>query len=250
VLSDSKDLAMAAQLLDRWAELLVRFTKVHPKDVSDREFHESLKSFDGAQRSEGDRQKNCRQLAIWVKQECDCTSWLRKIGKQLLDEYSTKTCDVSREWLVNRVLDLSDSYYHVLWSGLTPNERLVLYHLATDGWTNPKNVAAIRQLERKLLISKNPMYRIMNESFRRFVLAGEHGAEIEQWQKREQLSTWRAFRFVAIATAVGIGVWLLYTQAAFSQAVVGYIGAIATLLTAVAGLLGKPSVSSARTKPE
>jgi hypothetical protein len=249
VLSDSKDPAMAPQLLDRWAELLVRFTKVHPKDVSDREFHESLKSLAEAEGSEVDRQKNCRQFAIWIKQECDCTTWLRKIGKQLLDEYSTKTCDVSREWLVNRVLDLSDSYYHVLWSGLTPSERLVLYQLATDGWTNPKNVAAIRQLERKLLISKDPMYRIMNESFRRFVLS-EHGAEIEQWQKREQLSTWRAFRLVAIAAAVGIGVWLLYTQAAFSQAVVGYIGAIATLLTAVAGLLGKPSVSSARTKPE
>jgi len=250
VLSESKDSAIATRLLDRWAEVLGKFTKVHPKDLSDREFHKTLRSFHKAHGREGERHKTCRQFAIWIKQECDCTTWLRKIGKEFLDEYWNKGCDASREWVVNRVLDLSDSYYNVLWSGLTTSERLVLYQLAMDGWTNPKNVNAIRQLERKLLISRNPMYRIMNESFRRFVLASEHGAEIDEWQKREQHSTWRAFRFIAIATVIGIGVWLLYTQAAFSQTVVGYLGAIATLLTAVAGLLGKSGGSAAGAKPE
>jgi hypothetical protein len=110
-----------------------------------------------------------------------------------------------------------------------------------DGWTNPRNIASILQLKRKLLIFRDPMYRIMNESFRRFVLSNEHADEIAQWEKAEQTSTWRAFRFVGIAVAIGVGVWLLYTQAAFSQIVVAYIAAITTLLTAIAGLFGKSS---------
>jgi len=122
---------------------------------------------------------------------------------------------------------------------LTASERLVLFQLAMDGWANPKNIKSIRQLERKTLISRRPMYRIMNESFRVFVQNTDHGEEMAQWEKRERQSTWRAFRFVAIAVAVGTVVWLLYTQAEFSQIVIGYIAAIATLLTAVAGLLGR-----------
>jgi hypothetical protein len=94
------------------------------------------------------------------------------------------------------------------------------------------------------------MYRIMNESFRTFVQDSEHGAEIAQWQKSEQQSTWHAFRFVAIAAAIGTGVWMLYTQAAFSQAVVGYIAAIATLLTAVASLFGRSGIHAAGAKSE
>jgi hypothetical protein len=250
VLSESKDPAIANQLLDRWAEVLGRFMKVHPKDLSDREFHQTLELFDKAHGEEGDRHKTCRQLAIWIKQECDVTTRLRRIGKELLDEYRERDCHASHEWVVNRVLDLSDSYYHVLWSGLTTSERLVLYQLAMDGWANPKNITSIRQLERKLLISRRPMYRIMNESFRRFVQGSKNGAEIDQWQKGEQQSTWRAFRFVAIAAGVGIGVWMLYTQAAFSQTIVGFIAAIATLLTAVAGLFGRSGGSAAGAKPE
>jgi hypothetical protein len=249
VLSESKNPVIASRLLDRWTEVLGRFTKVHPKDSGNKGFHQTLESFDKAH-AEGDRHKSCRQFAIWIKQECDCTTRLRQIGKELLDEYREEDCHASREWLVNRVLDLSDSYYHVLWSGLTISERLVLYQLAMDGWANPKNITSIQQLQRKLLISRKPMYRIMNESFRRFVQDSEHGAEIAQWQKREQQSTWHAFRFVAIAAAIGTGVWMLYTQAAFSQAVVGYIAAIATLLTAVASLFGRSGAHAAGAKSE
>jgi hypothetical protein len=143
------------------------------------------------------------------------------------------------EWAVSRVLDLADSYYHVLWASLSTTERLVLYQLARDGWSNPKNLAAIQQLESKQLVRRNPMYQIINESFRRFVLSPEHAEEIARWEKLEQQSTWHAMRFVVIAIGIGFAGWFLYSQAAFSQAVVDYIAALAKLLTAVGGLLGR-----------
>jgi hypothetical protein len=126
---------------------------------------------------------------------------------------------------------------------------MVLYQLALDGWANPKNVAAVQQLERKSLICRGPMYKLMNRSFGEFVLGAEHADEIKQWQKQQQQSTWRAFKLVLIAFAVGAAAWLLHSQAALSQVVVAYIAGIGTLLTAIAGLLGR-SGGKAAPKPE
>jgi hypothetical protein len=100
-------------------------------------------------------------------------------------------------------------------------------------------------LERKQLIYKGPMYRIMNESFRRFIESTEHENEILQWQKQEKASTWHAFRTVLIVAVVGVAVWMLYTQAALSQTVIGVIAGSATLLTAIGGLLGRFKTSKA-----
>jgi aminopeptidase-like protein len=83
------------------------------------------------------------------------------------------------------------------------------------------------------------MYRIMNESFRLFIQSAEHAEEIAEWEKREQQSTWHAFRYVMIGGAIGGMAWLLYSQAAFTQVVAGSIAAIVTLLTAVTSLFGR-----------
>jgi len=83
------------------------------------------------------------------------------------------------------------------------------------------------------------MYRIMNESFRLFIKSTEHAEEIAEWERREQQSTWHAFRYVVIAAAFGGVAWLLYSQAALTQVVAGSVAAIVTLLTAVASLFGR-----------
>ena len=163
---------------------------------------------------------------------------LRRIGTDLLKQFP-KEDQPTAAWVCNRVRERADAYYHVLWSVLTATERLVLYQLALDGWANPKNSAAVQQLERKLLISRDPMCRIINESFRLFIQSTDHAEEIAEWEKREQQSTWHAFRYVIIATTVGTGVWLLYTQAALTQVMAGAIAAIVTLLTAISTLFGR-----------
>jgi hypothetical protein len=132
-----------------------------------------------------------------------------------------------------------DSCYSALWGGLSSSERLVLHQLARDGWANPKNLVAIQQLESKQLIRRKPMYRIINESFRQFVLSPEHSEEMAQWEKLEKQSTWHVVKFGVITIGIGFAAWLLYSQAAFSQNVVGYIAAIATLLTAAGNLFGR-----------
>jgi hypothetical protein len=236
IVSDGKDPEEARRLLDRWARALSKFTKVNLAGAARNEFQDKVGEF-------AECDPECVRLVTWIWEECGGTAFLRRVGIKILDELETNR-PATRERLVSLVRDRADAYYHVLWSGLTANERLALYQLALDGWANPNNTAAIQQLERKQLICKAPMYRILNESFRKFVESTEHADEIAEWEKHEQQSTWRAFRLVLTAVAIGAAVWLLYAQAALFQIGSGYIAAIATLLTAVASLFSRPKRSA------
>jgi hypothetical protein len=231
MLSQVEDSDVAHCLLDRWARALSKMRKVRPKESRDSEFERKLEDFVRTH-------PTYHQFASWIREECECTAMLRQIGMRILDDFQ-ETGPRKRDWIESTVLDRADAYYHVLWSGLTTSERLVLYQLALDGWANPKNTMALQQLERKSLIHRAPMYRIMNETFLQFVRSAEHADEIAQWEKHEEQSTWRALRLVLIALAIGTGVWLLHSQAALSQTVAAYIAGIATLLTAITGLFGR-----------
>jgi hypothetical protein len=239
VFSKEPDGADPRRLLDRWARALSKFKRGRPKEPMTGVFIKRFVDFIDAH-----PEQRSGEFVIWVCAECNCTAMLRKIGIDLFDEFRENE-QTSREGVVSTVLDRADAYYHVLWTSLTFAERLVLYQLALDGWTNAKNSGAIQQLERKQLIYKGPMYRIMNESFRRFIESTEHENEILQWQKQEKASTWHAFRTVLIVAVVGVAVWMLYTQAALSQTVIGVIAGSATLLTAIGGLLGRFKTSKA-----
>jgi hypothetical protein len=228
ILSDGKDVDESARLFDRWMRALGKFTRVTLG-------HSGRDEFFGEVGQTAERGSRYAPFAVWVCQECGSTSLLRKLGIAILHEFGANP-PATRGQLTEIVLDRANAYYRVLWSGLTASERLVLYQLALDGWANPKNASAIQQLERKQLVCKAPMYRVINDSFCRFVLSAEHRGEILDWEQHEQESTWHAFRFVLIAVLIGGGVWLLYTQAQLLQIGTGTITAIATLLTAIAGI--------------
>ncbi len=230
--SDAKPTEVSA-LLERWARVLDNFSRVKlPNEIEDDFAGEVLKFREQSEPLE--------RLAKWICRECTYTPMLQKIGLDLFEKYQPFLTHPelplpTRQQVVALVADRADAYYRMLWGGLTSNERLVLYQLALDGWANPRNADAIHQLEQKQLIFRRPMYRIINESFRSFIRCSEHESEIAKWQSTEQRSTWQALRFVVIAALIGIGMWLLYAQAQLFQIGTGYITAIATLLTAIAG---------------
>jgi hypothetical protein len=238
VLASERDSKVTDLLLERWARALDRFSRVKLSGTVGDEFAEKADKFfeQGGQFA---------QFAKWICNECSYTPMLQKIGVELLDRFQ-KLPLPTRQQLVRMVADRAGAYYRMLWAGLTSSERLVLYQLALDGWANPKNAPAIQQLEQKQLVYRQPMYRIMNDSFRSFIRCSEHEKEIAVWQKQEQQSTWPILRFAMIAAIVGVGAWLLYAQGQLFQIGTGYITAMATLLTAIASFAARAKrVSSA-----
>jgi hypothetical protein len=260
VLADAKDSQTESLLLERWAHALDKFSKVKLPNTDEDAFAQAVDKFfcDWETRVPSDHEdRGFAQVAGRICLECASTPMLRTVGKELLLKFqppsgppnvSSTPCLTfpSREQLVEMVLDRADAYYRLLWAGLTTTERLVLYQLALDGWANPKNAPAIRQLEQKQLIYRRPMYRLINDSFRKFIRSPEHEKEIAAWQKEEQQSTWQVLRFVMVAAIIGVGAWLLYAQASLFQIGAGYITALATLLTAIAGFTARLRNSTPR----
>jgi hypothetical protein len=241
VLSDPQDPELSRRLLDRWTRVMSKFETVRIGVFRDLEFGKKIRLFI-------QNHRNYRDFALCVWQECKRTAKLRRIGMYLLDNFEESDAR-TRAWVEASVLDRATEYYRVLWSGLTATERLALYQLALDGWVNPKNTAALQQLESKLLICRVPIYRIMNVSFRKFVSSPEHASEIEQWEKQRKQSTWRVLRLFLVGVAAIAGIWLLHSQAALSHELAAYIAAVATLLTAISALFGR-SGKQAPAKPE
>jgi hypothetical protein len=213
---------MGAELQQRWSRALKRF------EIRDVASKEQVK------------------LAQRIKEECSRTAYLRRVGAELFDELIGER-DQKRaqdaeypdgDHLAEILRDRLDSYYRVLWSSLTENERLVLYQLSTDGWANPLNQAAIQQLQRKEFVTDETPYRIMNESFRRFVRHVASSFEIQMWQKQEQESSWRSVRLALTTMFLVLAAWLLYAQKDLFQLSIGYIVTLGGAVTAVLNLLG------------
>jgi len=263
VSGEKKDIPAAIQILDRWALLLSTFRKVKIEESTSQYLYMFAL---GMRQNSVD--PDFLKFVDDVVEECERTAQLRNIGVAILREYPDYK-GLSREQVVREVLDRADSYYRVLWAGCTADERLVLYQLSQDGWTNPKNKVAIQQLQRRGLIiipaqvSDNQPWpgefasstlkgsvgiRIMNESFRRFVRSSQQRDEIEAWEREGDQSVWQFLKLSLIILAVAVGAWLLYTQQQFFNAIVAYVGALGAatgiIFKLIGDLRGRGSASS------
>jgi hypothetical protein len=223
---DSRSASAAPSHLERWAAVLNRFRKVqvHIKPTTTSDTIPPV--FTG---------KDARRAEDFMRDECGMQIPLRGIGNRIL---STVEKLPSKEGLVELMLDQADSYYRLLWTGCTANERLVLFQLARDGWTNPLNGAAIQQLQRRGLVVRKPAPRIMNASFRRFVLKSQYPAEVARWEAEERESVWRAIRRSLIVGGVVLAGWNIYAYPDLMTVMVTVLGGVASLIAILMRVIG------------
>jgi hypothetical protein len=225
LLADKPD--AAAELLSRWTKVMSTFQIVAFESTRSR-FDDQLLQI---------RSGPLQRIAQWIWSECGQTSYLRKLGLVVLHN-NHKADRFEPRALSNEVAERAQSYYALLWSSLTAGEHLALYQLAKDGWANPKNERAIRHLQLKGLVRAEPMLRIMNESFRLFVLNAQNEREIADWEGQGAQSSWRSLKFSLIATAVALAAWLFYAQKDLFQSAIGYVVTLGAAATAIANFLG------------
>jgi len=230
---DSGILAESAQDAN---ESLVRWTRVM-STFRTSTFGDANKSAFAGQLKEHRQDARNERLARWIEDECGHTAYLRALGLELLERY-TRVKEFDLQAFCNELADRADSYYSLLWSTLTAGERLTLYQLARDGWANTKNDRAIWQLKRKGYIRSAPMFRIMNDTFRLFVLKAQDQREIADWERQGAQSSWRNLKFSLIATAVALAAWLFYAQKDLFQGALGYVLTLGAAVTAIANVLG------------
>ena len=130
----------------------------------------------------------------------------------------------------------------MIWNECSKEQKFVLAQLAIDGLLNPNNGRSVRQLVRRGLIVKDPQFRILNESFRRFLRSSATPELKKEWQRESRQSGWGKAHGVFFTTMLLVGVFLLTTQNELWQSSAGYVttalgafGTLAKLLSTVRG---------------
>ncbi|HEV2714463.1 MAG TPA: hypothetical protein VGU64_04310, partial [Terriglobales bacterium] len=167
---------------------------------------------------------------IW--KECGPMPALWPLGAQLARDIKTEKIH-SEETIASEILERADGYYRLVWKECSDDQKFVLAQLAEDGLLNPTNARAIRQLVRRGLITTDPQFRLMNESFRRFVESATSAALKQDWQRESRRSGWGKMHGVFFTTMILLGAFLLTTQNALWQSSAAYVttalGALGTL---------------------
>jgi hypothetical protein len=184
---------------------------------------------------------------IW--KECGPLPALWPIGAQLARDIRTEATQ-SDETIASEILERADPYYRMIWNECSKEQKFVLAQLAIDGLLNPNNERAVRQLVRRGLIVKDPQFRILNESFRRFLHSAATSEMKQEWQRESRQSGWGRAHGVFFTTMLLIGVFLLTTQNELWQSSAGYVttalgwfGTLAKLLNTVRGDSSAPKPS-------
>ena len=167
---------------------------------------------------------------IW--EECWPMAALWPLGAQLAKEIRQET-NVSADAIASEMLERAGGYYRLFWQECTPEQKFVLFQLAEDGMMNPMNGQEIRRLIRRGVIVRDPQFRIMNESFRRFLCSATTPKMKQRWLADSRRSGWGKVHGAFFTTMIVLGVFLLTTQNALWQSSAAYVtgafGALGTL---------------------
>ncbi len=216
----------AGQFLDRWANVFHGFERLRMPDASEQSFEQVLAH---------QKKNGTRALIDMIEGECRYTPQLRTLGVGMLLSHRNEG-PISKGQFLEMLLEHAGDHYGELWSACTTEERLVLYQLASDGWVNPKNEQAIRQLQQRGLIRRNSGFRLMNDSLARFVRNADRTEDIAKWEDEQEHSGWSAMKLALGTGLMMFGAWLLYAQQDVFQLGIGYLTALGSASGAVLSL--------------
>ncbi|HEX8127783.1 MAG TPA: hypothetical protein VF527_01550 [Pyrinomonadaceae bacterium] len=165
--------------------------------------------------------------------ECEPRTYLQNVGREILNHSNFD--NLTSEQLVRLLVEQADAYYKAMWATCTADQKLTLYYLAQDNLVSAKNVE-VRRLMRRGLIVRDPDVRLMNESFRQFVLSTVVPDEIGAGVRTG--SSWSKLRLPLLLILVCIALFLLVTHPEMYSSSMAIITALATGIPAVFQLLG------------
>ncbi len=171
------------------------------------------------------------QFRCLLTTECAPRASLQEIAIEIAQRRDEK---VSADEIVEEVLIQASTYYKLLWESCTPTEKLTLTHLAIDGFVSP-NDPDLAQLVRRGLIVRDPEVRLMNRSFRYFVLGvcrmDDDVAETEGQARKS--SSWQYMKVALIVAVAVLMLFLFSTQRDLYNSTLVAVTSIAAGLPAI-----------------
>jgi len=137
------------------------------------------------------------------------------------------------EQILEEFGEIAEVYYHSLWASCSREEEVVLAHLAEDGFVNERNRRVVRRLIGRGLVRRGPHLRLMNETFRRFVVSSVCKNEVRAVEQEAEPSAWDRLQlpfFIGLATSL---LFFLTTQQSLLDGAAGTVVGVATGIPAL-----------------
>lgn len=224
--------------IDRWVTVFKSFVKIYiedaetPEDFLKEMYHDQMKILSD-ERNKGIK-KCLTNLFHIVNKECKPRNYLQNIGKEITKQLKFK--QITPQQLVQIISDRACAYYQAIWAICSSDEKLTLFHLAQDGLLSFKN-PDIQRLMRRGLIVREPSLRIMNESFRRFVLTKSHPDQIVAWRKGAT-SSWDTLKGPLLMGLMGVALFIFITQQDVFNSTVTLLSTFTGMLPVLFKLIG------------
>ena len=232
----------AASLRDRWGAVLQSFRKqtFGPATVVDGDL---LPAPSIEQRNQG----NWIHRSM-ILRECSMSPRLLTIGAEVLRESLTDV-PLSAEDLLTEIGVAAEPYYHTLWATCSREEKLALQQLAQEDVVNPANRHVIERLLASGLVRRAPTFRLMNETFRRFVLQAVSPDDLRAWEREGVELPWISYASSIGSFAVVAAAVLFLTQQQLLDAWIGYVPALVPAATTLGKMFAagssKPATGNA-----
>jgi len=214
--------------LERWAFVLQRYLRV--RSDPRRRNAAAIEALPFAR----------EEVKRWLSAECAPTGILVRVAKHISRRGAE---NLDRERVTQRVLDLAQAHYRRIWASCSSEEKLLLHRIASGSLIHRQTYGIAGALVRRGLLLMEPSCRLMNESFRRFVLTAERTEVFDKWQQRGDISVWSRIRAPILAAFAALAIFFFATQREAFHQTLGLLAAITAILPGLisaAGNLTRP----------
>ena len=161
--------------------------------------------------------------------------------------------ELTRDRLLDEIKERTASYYLRVWESCSDDEKVVLGHVAQHGLVNAASRHVVRRLLVRRLLIKDPDTRLMNSTFRSFVLARDRVRLVTLLEGSAEASAWDRLRLPFALGAVAAAAFLFATQRdMFNQTVAALAGVAAAVPTVarVASVVARRDAGQSAPKPD
>ena len=127
----------------------------------------------------------------------------------------------------------TDGYFDSLWRRCSKYEQITLIQVAQEGFANPRNAGAVKNLIDKGLLVRDPQLKLLNDKFEEFVGRHALSPEVKRWEHPEQGLGWRGARWILLAVLLGALAFVAGTGETWIKSATVMTTAFATGLEAV-----------------
>jgi len=159
--------------------------------------------------------------------------FLRRICDDIRESDAFKSGFLTREQILDEIEERASGYYRRVWESCSDDEKVVLGHVALVGLANAASRRVVRRLLVRRLLTKDPDLRLMNRTFRLFVLSPANRAAVVRLEGMAEPSTWDRLRLPLVILASAAGVFLYTTQRDVFTSTVAMVGGVTTAVPAI-----------------